>query len=128
MKKKFWPNSIFSNSKMAKNQFLKWEKSLKLPKRQFHEKKMIYLISRFFFVWTFFSGPLCFDGQNTVCWRSQKSAIINCFPYGTFENTYEKKKFASNVKHARYLKIVVIKFFFLIRNFYVWLLHIIIRV
>ena len=36
-----------------------------------------------------------------------------------FENTYEKKKFASNVKHARYLKIVVIKFFFLIRNFYV---------
>ena len=34
---------------MAKNQFLNWEKSLKLPELQFHEKFfLIYLISRVF--------------------------------------------------------------------------------
>ena len=29
-------------SKMAKNQFLDWKKSLKLPKMQFYEKKIFY--------------------------------------------------------------------------------------
>ena len=33
---------------MAKNQFFEQGKSLNLPKMQFHEKKMIYLISQFF--------------------------------------------------------------------------------
>ena len=39
---------FFAISKMAKNQFLNWGKSLKLPEMQFHEKKMIYLISQVF--------------------------------------------------------------------------------
>ena len=45
---------------MAKNQFLNSEKVLKLTEKQFHEKKLIYLIS-WVFSWTFFkfSGPLC---------------------------------------------------------------------
>ena len=30
---------FFAISKMAKNQFFNWRKSLKLPKMQFHEKK-----------------------------------------------------------------------------------------
>ena len=39
---------FFAISKMAKNEFLNWGK---LPKMQFHEKKkMIYLISRVFFL------------------------------------------------------------------------------
>ena len=44
MKKNFFEqNPFFAVSKMAKNQFLNWEK---LPKMQFHEKKIIYFISR----------------------------------------------------------------------------------
>ena len=38
---------------MAKNQFLNWGKSLKLPKIQFHEIKfLVYLIWRVFLAWT----------------------------------------------------------------------------
>ena len=38
-----------------KNQFFELRKSLKLPKMQFHEKKLIYLISRVFFMDFFFN-------------------------------------------------------------------------
>ena len=34
---------FFAISKMAKNQFLNWGKSLKLPKMQFHEKKIGFI-------------------------------------------------------------------------------------
>ena len=53
MKKNFHQIQFFAISKMAKNQYLNWEKGLKLPKMQFHGKKLIYLISRDFFAWTF---------------------------------------------------------------------------
>ena len=42
--------SFFAISKMTKNQFFELGKSLKLPEIQFHEKKLIYLISRVFFL------------------------------------------------------------------------------
>ena len=38
---------------MTKNQFLNWESVFKLPKMQFHEKIMIYLISGVFLAWIF---------------------------------------------------------------------------
>ena len=39
-RKKFFDQiPFFAISKMAKNQFLNWEKSLKLPEMQFHEKQ-----------------------------------------------------------------------------------------
>ena len=45
---------FFAISKLAKNQFLKWGKSLKLPKMQFHEKNLFELFDfTSFFVWTF---------------------------------------------------------------------------
>ena len=45
---------FFVISKMATNQFLNWEKGLKLSKMQFHEKNYLnYLISRVFLVWLF---------------------------------------------------------------------------
>ena len=52
---------FFAISKMAKNHFLNWGKSLKLPRMQFHEKKLfIYLILRVFCLDFFkFSGSPC---------------------------------------------------------------------
>ena len=46
-KKNILTKYFFAMSKMTKNQFLNWGKSLKMPEMQFHEK-MIYLISRVF--------------------------------------------------------------------------------
>ena len=47
--KNFFDEIPFSAiSKMAKNQYLNWEKVKKLPEMQSYEKKMIYLISRVF--------------------------------------------------------------------------------
>jgi len=63
--KKFFGGQIpfFAISKMAKNQFLNWEKVLKLPKMRFHVKKilLIYMISRVYLPETFFkfSGLIC---------------------------------------------------------------------
>ena len=41
MKKLFDQNPFYAISKMAKNQYLKWEKVFKLPKMQFHEKILL---------------------------------------------------------------------------------------
>ena len=52
-KKSFYQIPYFAISKMAKNQFLNWGKSLKLPKVQFHEKKIFGLFDFMsFFAWT----------------------------------------------------------------------------
>ena len=50
----FDQNPFFAISKMAKNHFLKWEKSLKLPKVQFHEKKIGFISFHEFFCLDFF--------------------------------------------------------------------------
>ena len=42
------PNSNFCNFKNGQKSIFQLGKSLKLPKMQFHEKKLIYLISRLF--------------------------------------------------------------------------------
>ena len=44
----FWPNSIFCHFKNGSKSIFELGKSLKLPKMQFHEKKLVYLISRVF--------------------------------------------------------------------------------
>ena len=56
--KKFQQIPFFAISKMAKNQFLNWGKSLKLPKMQFHEKKIdLFDFTSFFGLDSFkFSG------------------------------------------------------------------------
>ena len=58
-----WPNSnFFAITKLAKNQFLKFElgKSLKLPGMQIHEKYWFTWFHEFFWLDFFkFSGPLC---------------------------------------------------------------------
>ena len=52
--------SFLAVSKITKNQFLNWEKSSKLPKMQFHEKKIgFFFISRVFLPgFLKFSDPL----------------------------------------------------------------------
>ena len=44
----FGPNFIFCNVKNGQKSIFELGKSLKLPEMQFHEKKLIYLISRVF--------------------------------------------------------------------------------
>ena len=43
--------SFFEFSILGKNQFLNWEKVLKLPKMQFHKKKFVLFDFTSFFVW-----------------------------------------------------------------------------
>ena len=50
----FWPNSIFCNFKNGQKSIFELEKSLKLPRMQFHEKKnLIFLDFTSFLAWTF---------------------------------------------------------------------------
>ena len=51
----FGPIQFFAVSKMAKNQFLNWGKSLKLPEMQFHEKIFDLFDFTSYFAWTFFN-------------------------------------------------------------------------
>ena len=64
---------FFSISKMAKNQFLNWGKSLKLSKMQFHEKKiLIYFFSRVFLQFQFCPKINFWSGRQ---FKSARNAI-----------------------------------------------------
>jgi len=49
----FWPNSIFCNFKNGQKSIFELGKSLKPPKMQHHEKKILIILFYEFFTWTF---------------------------------------------------------------------------
>ena len=57
----FWANSIIYNFKIGQKSIFELEKSLKLPKMQFHEKNFWFIWFHEFFCLDFFKfcGPLC---------------------------------------------------------------------
>ena len=73
----FYQIPFFEISKMAKNQFLNWAKSSKLPKIQFHVKIfLIYLISRVFLHGLFF---IFWPDMNLLASSGKKKFISKIF-------------------------------------------------
>ena len=70
----FWPNSIFCNFKNVQKSNFELGKSLKLPKMQFHEKKIWFIWFHEFFCLDFFKF------SETLC-------ILILVPQETFQKT-----------------------------------------